>query len=172
MRYVSPFVKMLHEAFPHLRALDSRAIFLFSIHTRHGHYQIKVGPTHSPPECKEMGIPKYSRPIEITGELHHMFLSGYSVTLKPHTRQPPNNLRGAIIMKHVLLHFIDRHGQGDSHIPMVDSHIQPREKINLSGPNGDTKLEEIRQSGQLAHRVYSIIREDIFMYLKRLIIET
>lgn len=141
-----------------------KEIRVFSVNANYGTYQVKVGPEHSPLTCRQLGTRPHSRPIEIHGELHHLFIeNGNNISAIPSHEAIDNNLKGTVIIKGLTVHLKDEHGNGIGVADGPDAAhtVEARERINLAGEPGEKAVIQLEQTGKLAKETYRIIQSDI-----------
>ncbi|MBU4484412.1 hypothetical protein KKA47_03215 [bacterium] len=157
------FLKMLMESNLSLKKMAPNEIHIFNINANYGHYQISIGPEYSANELRKLGLPKRSRPIEINGEMHHLFVSQSGVNPIPSKEQVDSNLKNTVILKDLIIHIQDKKGDGSSISiqKMNFDGVRPRNNINLAGEEGTKLIEKIQRSGTLNKEAYKIIQEDI-----------
>lgn len=159
-----PFLKVLMAYDPSLKKMRPKEIRVFNVNANYGTYQVKVGPEHSPLTCRQLGTKAHSRPIEIHGELHHLFIeNGSRVSAMPSHEAIDNNLKGTVIIKGLTVHLRDEPGTGFdlTEVPNASRAIEARERINLAGENGEKAVSQLEQTGKLARETYRIIQTDI-----------
>lgn len=137
--------------------LPPNEVHVFNVHAAYGHYQIIIGPAEKIQKSKN---PK--RPVEINGNMHHLFVTKNHVSAHPSHKQIHDNLKGCIVMRDLTLHLIDPTGSGHK----LDGKtkvggITAREKINLAGDEGNRFLNRMLHTGKLAKDTYKIVQEDI-----------
>ena len=132
--------------------LPANEVHVFNVHASYGHYQIIIGPA-----------PKnHGHSLEISGVMHHLFVTKNNVSPHPTHRQIHNNLKGCIIMRDLTLHMKDPTGAGKKLEKANKAHaVECREKINLAGNDGEKILKRLELTGKLAKDTYKIIQEDI-----------
>lgn len=158
------FLRILMSYDPSLKNMRPREIRVFNVHANYGTYQIKVGPEYSPLMCRQLQTHPHSRPIEIHGELHHLFIeNGNLVTPMPSNQAINNNLKGTVIIKGLAVHLRDEQGIGNelSDVPNILHAVEARERINLAGDSGEQAVMKLEQTGRLAKETYRIIQMDI-----------
>lgn len=165
------FLKILMAYDPSLKKMRPKEIRVFNVNANYGTYQVKIGPEHSPLTCRQNGTRPHSRPIEIHGELHHLFIeNGNSVSAIPSHEAIDNNLKGTVIIKGLTVHLKDENGNGldVTDAPDALTAIESRERINLAGENGEKAVIRLEQTGKLAKETYRIIQHDIHHIVKAL----
>jgi hypothetical protein len=165
------FLKVLMAYDPSLKKMRPKEIRVFNVNANYGSYQIKVGPEHSPLTCRQLKTRSHSRPIEIHGELHHLFIEdGSTVSAMPSHDAIDNNLKGTVIIKGLVVHLRDEQGAGSeiNDVPNTVHAVEARERINLAGETGDKAVTRLEQTGKLAKETYRIIQSDISNVIKSL----
>lgn len=165
------FLKLLMAYDPSLKKMRPKEIRVFNVNANYGTYQVKVGPEHSPLTCRQLGTRPHSRPIEIHGELHHLFIeNGNHVSALPSHEAIDSNLKGTVIIKGLTIHLRDEQGNGIeiTDIPNMLHAVEARERINLAGENGEKAVMTLEQSGKLAKETYRIIQTDIQHVVKNI----
>lgn len=154
---------------PSLKKMRPKEIRVFNVNANYGTYQVKIGPEHSPLTCRQLGTHPHSRPIEIHGELHHLFIeNGNAVSAIPSHEAIDNNLKGTVIIKGLTVHLKDEQGNGHevANPPETTHTVEARERINLAGENGEKSVMRLEQNGKLAKETYRIIQSDIQHIIK------
>jgi len=142
-----------------LASLKKREVSVFNVRGNYGDYQVKLGP---------LDEKRHTRPIEINGEVHHLFLTHNKILPLPTHEDIKNNMRGTVIMSEVTVHLFDNEGKGRAVAikkPKIDG-AHPRNEINLAGKEGDDALHRMEANGKLAEETYRIVQEDILKSLK------
>ncbi len=158
------FLKVLMAYDPSLKKMRPKEIRVFNVNANYGTYQVKVGPEHSPLTCRQLRTRPHSRPIEIHGELHHLFIeNGSHVSAMPSHGAIDSNLKGTVIIKGLTVHLRDEQGNGAeiADAPSTLHAVEARERINLAGETGEKAVLTLEQSGKLAKETYRIIQSDI-----------
>lgn len=134
-----------------------------SINANYGHYQLIIGPG-SNGDGKKHG----DNQIEISGEIHHLFVSPDAVRAQPSIEQRTENLKNTVIMRNCTIHIKDPLGDGDHIAELNDRNkgVHARECINLAGPEGDHLIKEMEQSERMTLEAYKIVQQDILRVLK------
>lgn len=155
------FIDELREVVISLKRMKPNDVHIIHVRASYGNYQLVIGPT-GPGRKKEL------RPIEINGNLHHLFISPEKVTANPTHRQVENYMRDTVIMRDVTIHILDSAGEGKE-ISASRGHLSPvlaKEYINLAGPDGDSMLKIKEMNGELTKAAYHIIQSDILHTLR------
>lgn len=162
------FCKMLIESNPHLKKMGPNEVHVFNINANYGHYQISIGPEYSAEQAKKLNVPLHSRPIEINGELHHLFVSDEGISATPSKQQIDSNLKNTVILKDLIIHIKDKKGSGSSiEIQKINfDGVHPKEKINLAGNRGKEIVGTFERSNKLNLETYKIIQYDILRALE------
>ncbi len=158
---VRPFLEELRGAISALQKMKPGETHVLSINANYGHYQLVIGPG---PEGENKG----SRPIEINGEIHHLFLSHDSVRAQPSREQVTENLRNTVILRGCKIHIKDPMGDGD-HLAEVNhdgNGMHAREYINLAGQEGEHLINEMEHDERMSLEAYKIVQKDILTALK------
>lgn len=169
-----PFIKQLKRVVHGLRKIGPSEVHILSIDTNYGHYQLIIGSGHAhglSKGSKGTSIPQRAKanPIEINGEIHHLFVSPRSVRVQPSRHQISNNLRGTVIMQGLNVHLKDPKGDGQ-HLAIPkggERGIHARENINLAGRAGERLVKGAQRNRYLPMATYRIIQRDILRTLKR-----
>lgn len=163
------FINKLIKHCIQLKKLKPRQVCIFNVFTKHGNYQVYIGPECVGTECKKMHVKPHSRKLEINGSMYHLFVNPKHISADPQQEDLRSNLRGSVIMRDIAIHIVDQDGSG-AHIQIEDvqssSMIEEGHKINLAGEKGDHMLERFRSSGKLMKETYKIIQEDILEAIK------
>lgn len=150
------FIRNLRRKVRSLKRLKPHDVYVFTINANYGHYQIMVGPMNN----------RHERNLEITGEIHHLFVSPHSISANPTRDQVEGNLKNTVIMRDLEVRLMDPRGDG-RHLKTMGSGAHPREYINLAGKNGELLMTHLEGSGRLSRAAYRIIQEDILRALKK-----
>lgn len=157
------FLERLKGSVKSLRDMKPGEVHVFSINAHYGHYHIVIGP-----EQKE-GAPQerlHARPIEIDGEIHHLFMSPRAMRIYPSKRQMRENMKDTVILKDLTVHLVDPDGKG-SHLNRAgNNELHARECINFAGDDGDRLIEEAQHDQQMTMAAYRIIQRDILQALE------
>ena len=143
--------------------LPPNEVHVFNVHASYGHYQIVIGPAE-----KIIKNGKHvARPLEISGAIHHLFITKNHIAPHPSSRQIHDNLKGCVIMRDLTIHLKDPTGSGRK----VDkgnhqSQLAAREKINLAGDEGEKFVKRMEYTGRLLKDTYKIVQEDILSALE------
>lgn len=142
-----------------LRKLNPREVTIFNVKGNFGHYQVKLWP---------MDPKEHSRPIEINGEIHHLFVTKDKVGPLPKHDEVLRNMRGTVIMKDISIHLFDEKGDGHAvKIERIESDgAHAKKRINLAGDEGEKIIHEMEATGRLANETYHIVQEDILKSMK------
>lgn len=149
------FVENLRRKVRSLKKMRSGDVHVFTINANYGNYQIVIGPAKG----------HNHRNLEITGEIHHLFVSPDSIRPNPSKHQIYKNLKDTIIMRNLEVHLMDPIGDG-RHLMMKDSEAHPREYINLAGRNGELLMRHMESGRRLTQAAYKIIQKDILRALE------
>jgi len=153
-RPAAPFFKQLAKVARDLKDMKPGEVHVISVNANYGHYEIVVGPENSE---------SHQRPIEINGEIHHLFVSPKDVRPMPTKRQITSNLKNTVIMKHLTIHLKDPKGDGKHLIIMDhdDNGLHAREFINLAGEDGEQLASDIEHDSKYSLAAYRIVQKDI-----------
>lgn len=160
-----PFLEELKKTIQSLKNMKPGEVHVLSINANYGHYQIIIGPEQ---EGVRRSKSAHSRPIEINGEIHHVFVSPHAIRVHPSKRQMIDNLKDTVIMRDIKIHIVDPMGDG-KHMNAAKQEIDEvnaRECINLAGARGEKLQKETEHSRKLAMAAYKIAQEDILKSLK------
>lgn len=157
------FIDQLKDSIKSLKDMKPGEMHVFSINARYGHYQIAIGPEH---KSSDPYSNKGKRPIEISGEIHHLFVSPRAISIHPSRKQVMQNMRGTVIMRDLSIHLVDPDGKGEHLASKVSNTIHARECINLAGDKGNKLIEEADTDSHLKMAAYRIAQEDILKTLK------
>ncbi len=154
------FLNMLMRQSRSLHKLKPKEVMIFNVSGNFGNYQIMIGPEN---------VANHTRPIEINGSIHHLFVTKNRIEPLPTREEVTNNLRGTIIMNDITVHLFDKNGDGKEVLiernEMDGAHA--REQINLAGDEGDQIMHESETTGRLANETYQIVQEDILRSLHK-----
>jgi len=163
------FMKKLIEMCMAAKGLRPNEIYIFNVFAKHGCYQIMIGPEYPARQCKERHLAPHSRRLEINGSLYNLFVSPKEISATPKHEDVKMNLRGSVIMKNVLIHIVEKSGDGAEveirHHEMKN--IQVRRRLKFINHEGEDLVKKHKASGQLAKETYRIIREDILSALTK-----
>ena len=155
-----PFFERLKQLVKDLKHMKHDEIHVISINANFGHYQILIGA-----ECRQGEV--LERPIEINGEIHHLFLSEEEIRTQPSRKQLMENLKDTVIMRNLHIHFKDPKGDG-RHLQLTGGNgIHPSEYINLAGKRGQRLLNNASSNVRMSLEAYRIIQQDILKSLKK-----
>ena len=164
----SNFIKQLVKYCMELKEMKPRNIYIFNVIADYGSYQIIVGPEYTDKECKKLHLKPHSRKLTVNGKLHHLFVNPKRIAPVPNQEDIRSNLKGSIIMKKIIIHIVDRNGDGRS--ILLDrfdrSMVRAKQRINLAGMDGVNLLQKFNTTGRLVRETYKIIQEDILKALK------
>jgi len=163
------FIKKIIKHCKRLRELNPDEVFIFNIIACHGSYQIKVGPEYSKNECKKLGLKAHSRPVEINGTMHNLFIHSNNISPTPNHEAAKNNYKGSIIMKDVNIRIIDKQGKATKvKVEKCDRDgVWARRCINLAGDRGDKIMNKLTNSGKLIIETYLIVQDDILRAIEK-----
>jgi hypothetical protein len=156
------FIEELRNKIRALKKMRPSDVHVISVNASFGHYQIIIGPeSHSGPHHVRL------RPIEINGEIHHLFLSPSNIGPQPSREQMRHNMRNTVIMRHLNIHLSDPTGDGKHlHMPKHENGMHAGHYINLAGDKGRKMLDEAEHSRRYALAAYRIVQKDILDSLK------
>lgn len=160
-RQRAAFIEKLQHVIKSIRLMRPGEVHVVSVNADYGHYQIIIKPMVAKGSSVE-------RPIEIKGEIHHLFLSPMKLAVHPSKRQMLENLKNTVIMKNLNVHILDPMGDG-RHLstPENDSGIHALEYINLAGREGDGLVDSAEHSTKYSLAAYRIIQSDILKALRK-----
>lgn len=140
-------------------------VHVFNVHANYGNYQIAIGPK-SQRETKQVESKEW--PVEINGDLHHLFVSKRNIAPNPSHSLVSQNLKGCVIIKDLTFHLVDPTGSGRKlENRSATQTLYAREKINLAGEEGTRLLRNMEESGKLAKAAYRIVQKDILKALTK-----
>jgi len=160
-----PFLDQLRKTVESLKKMKPGEVHILSVNANYGHYQIVIGPENH----GEKGSDEHGRPIEINGEIHHLFVTPGNISAQPSRKQVLENMKNTVIMRNLSVHLNDPRGDG-RHISAPDrdnSGLHAREYINLAGDTGEELLEKVEHSGRFSLAAYRIVQQDILRALKK-----
>ncbi|MFH0798933.1 MAG: hypothetical protein V2A66_01985 [Pseudomonadota bacterium] len=165
-RSKEPFLEQLKAVVGSLRRMKPGEVQILSVNARYGHYQICVGAAKGGEEGRREG--GKDRPIEIHGEIHHLFVSPDAVRANPSKRQMIENLKDTVIVRGLYIRLRDPKGDGQhlDHLGDRSAAVRARECINLAGRKGEKLIEDAGQARRLQMAAYRIIQEDILRTFK------
>lgn len=142
-----------------LHRLKPKEMTIFNVMGNFGNYQITIG--------AEEGK-NHTRPIEINGKIHHLFVTRDHIEPIPTATEVKNNLKGTIIMNDVTVHLFDKNGEGKKVVIERSERdgAHAREQINLAGDEGNKIMHESEATGKLANETYHIVQEDILRSMR------
>jgi hypothetical protein len=152
------FIYRLTREHKDIKRLKPHEILIFNVSGTYGNYQVKIGPKDG----------EGSRPIEINGMVHHLFINERHVEPVPTQDEIKNNLKGTVIMNEVSIHMIDSKGEGKSIVLSRQKAYSARARkfINLAGENGDKMIFDFESNHQLVDETYRIVQEDILKNIR------
>ena len=150
------FVESLKRKMKSLKDMKEGEVHVFTVNANYGRYKIIVGPVQKQDNC----------PVEIEGEIHHLFVSPEAISPNPSREQIQHNLKHTVIMRDLAVHFNDPSGSGEQISNNNDS-VKPREYINLAGKEGDEIVRHAQENDNLSLAAYHIIQDDILNSLKK-----
>jgi hypothetical protein len=158
------FIEELMKAMHLLGRMKPNEVHVLSVNANYGRYEIIIGP-----ESKEPSKGGYIRhPIEINGQIHHLFISPHKLRALPSRNQILKNLKNTVIVSDLSVHLRDPLGDGH-HLDKAnggDNGLHFREYINLAGNEGENLIHEAEHSDRLSLEAYRIIQKDILHALK------
>lgn len=150
----APFLEQLKRHVKSLKEMKPDDVHVISVNANFGHYQIVIGPERKDEDR--------NREIEISGEIHHLFISEESVSAHPTKQQMMKNLKDTVIMRDLTIHIKDPAGDGKHLTPEDESSgLHARECINLAGDEGDQMIFDAEHSPKMSLEAYQIVQEDI-----------
>lgn len=156
------FVAQLRQGLRSLKFGKRGEMHILNINANYGHYQIVIGPMRRRRGAEKLN----SHPIEIHGEIHHIFLSPHAVRVHPSKRQMMKNMKDTVIVRDLTVHIHDPKGDGRHISALGENDLRAREYINLAGRAGEHLLEEARHSRNFSMATYRIIQTDIISALR------
>ncbi len=154
--YKRHFIEQLKKQINDLGALKKGEIHVLTVNANYGRYKLVVGPIQD----------RQDYPLEINGEIHHLFVSPRSITPNPSKKEVQQNLKHSIIMKDLEVHLNDPHGDGNG-LSLSKSNVKPREYINFAGQAGKAMMSNLNSHGRLSNAAYRIIQKDIIKSMKK-----
>lgn len=149
------FAESIREKLRSLSGVKKGDLHVFTINANYGRYKVVIGPV------KKRG----TVPLEIDGEIHHLFISPDAVRPNPTKDQVRDNLRHMVLMRNLAVHIDDP--TGDGNLAVSRSRVKAREYINLAGREGCDILKIAGSRGRLSHAAYDIIQRDILSSWKK-----
>lgn len=149
------FVNNLRKKIKSLKKMKEGDVHVFTVNANYGRYKIVVGPAKRDDNC----------PIEIEGEIHHLFISPENISPNPSKSQVHQNLKHTVIMRNLSVHFNDPSGSGEQ-LELNSDNIKPREYINLAGKEGEEIIKKANNKDRLSKTAYHIIQKDILHSLE------
>jgi len=158
------FLAQLKRTVSSLNKMKPEDMHVLTVHANYGNYEIVIGP-----EMGEEGSVGRHRELEINGEIHHLFISGNTITPNPSHEQIHDKLKDTVIMQDLSVHLKDLKGDGHHAIGSNGSKrgVMPRGMINMAGSRGEELIHEIEENGELDDITYQIIQEDILNALEK-----
>lgn len=156
------FLDKLKEAIRSLKEMKPGEVHVFNINASYGRYQVVIGPEGA--EARKGA--KEARPIEINGEIHHLFVSPGAVRIHPSRRQVNHYMQDTVIMRDLSIHIVDPEGGGEKLARSDRNGMRARECINLAGNEGQKIIERTEQDGRMMMAAYRIVQQDILKALK------
>ena len=158
------FIEELMKALHILGKMKPNEVHVISINANYGRYEIVIGPGSK--KKTKGGYIRY--PIEINGQIHHLFISPHKLRALPSRSQILGNLKDTVIVRDLSVHLRDPWGDGQHLDISEEGHngIQFNEYINLAGDEGENLVHEAEHSNQLPLKAYRLIQKDILHALK------
>jgi hypothetical protein len=163
------FLSRLRRALPKLHSMHPTESATFAVDANYGHYTVTVGPEYAPEEIRQRHLRPHARPIEVAGEIHHLFLEADHLTALPSREAVDGHLKATVILHDLHVHIFDPNGDG-GHIliePHGDKTLAITKTTNFAGGWGTQRLQKMYKSGTLTHQTYRIIQEDIIKLCRR-----
>ncbi|HPQ80212.1 MAG TPA: hypothetical protein PLZ86_00605 [bacterium] len=135
---------------------------MLSIDANYGRYRIVIGPEDALSSAKR----ENKRPIEINGEIHHIFVSPRTMRIHPSRRQVEHNMKDTVIMRDLSIHLVDPRGDGSHVEAKGNGELKARECINLAGEIGQKIIEKTSRDDHMMMAAYRIVQRDILKALK------
>lgn len=145
-----------------LQHMKPEEVHIIQVRANYGTYQIVIGPESA------LAFNRHARPLEIRGEIPHLFMTPDQITPIPSNHQIAQHMKDTIIMRGLTVHILDEQGDGE-HITRSDGEseaVKVREYINLAGDKGKKMLQKVESQGLLPKATYGIIQEDILHSLR------
>lgn len=138
---------------------------VLTVHANYGNYEIVIGPEDNDASMRK----SHRRPVEINGEIHHLFISPAAVAPNPSQEQVHDKLKHTVIMQDLAVHLRDDSGEGRHAVGHNGSQIgvTARGLINMAGKEGEELLQQMEESGELNDIAYQIIQDDILHALEK-----
>ena len=156
------FLRELFEQVSQLKKMKASETHKLSINANYGHYEIKISAN------SKHGHKGLHRPIEINGEIHHLFVSPGELRANPSQEQIRANLKDTVIARGLKLHFEDPVGDGEHVSHNGNSNgMEAREFINLAGERGEKLIWDARHDDHMLLEAYHIIQQDILKALRQ-----
>lgn len=155
------FLKELQTLVGALKKMKPGETHVLNVNASYGHYQIVIGPG------KKSRARGDERPIEIDGEIHHLFVTPEEIRAHPSRGQMMANLRDTVIMRGLHIHLMDPMGDGE-HLSKGEGNngLHAKEYINLAGDAGEEIIERVEKSDEISFDMYRIVQQDIIKALK------
>jgi len=158
------FLKQLSNLVGNMKGLKPGQRHVISVDANYGHYELAIGPDSRGAKASR-GL---HGPIEIKGEIHHLFLSHGHMAAIPPKDQLRDNLRETVIARGLMIHLMDPEGDGRHLEHNGDGNgLDAREFINLAGEEGERMIWDARHSDALSMEAYQLVQQDILRALKR-----
>ncbi|MBN1283018.1 MAG: hypothetical protein JXA24_04515 [Proteobacteria bacterium] len=164
MQRHSEFAKEICRLVARLKKLRPGETHVLSIDANYGHYELILHTdSHRAHKGRQMGMP-----LEISGEIHHLFVTHGALRPNPSQQQVRANLRDTVIARGLTVHLQDPVGDGE-HLKHEDggNGLDAKEFINLAGESGEKLIWEARHDENLSLEAYHIIQQDILKALRR-----
>ena len=158
------FLEQLKQVVSELKDMKPNEMHVITVHANYGNYELVIGA-----EEHEMSGEQQHRPVEINGEIHHLFVSPDSISPNPSQEQIHDKLKHTVIMQDLSIHLRDDEGDGE-HATGHDGSSQgvmPHGMINMAGEEGEELVHQVEESGKLNDVTYQIIQEDILHALRK-----
>ncbi len=156
------FLKELSGLVRALKEMKPDETHILNIDANYGHYQLVIGP-HMKGASRNG-----DRPIEIDGEIHHLFVTPDEIRAYPSKNQVMENLKDTVIMRRLHVHLMDPTGDGEQldSSPGEENMLEAKEYINLAGKDGERIIERFEKNNAVSQDTYRIIQQDIIKALK------
>jgi hypothetical protein len=163
MKKREKFIDELKKAVDELMGMKPGEIHVLSVNANYGRYEIVIGPKGNAGKTNTE-----ERPIEINGEIHHLFLTPRNISAMPSQNQIMDNLKDTVIVRGLSIHIRDPKGDGEhvAHGGNGDNGIHIHEYINLAGDRGKNLIHNAEHDEMMSLAAYQIIQEDILQALK------
>lgn len=156
------FIDQLKRTVASLKNMKPNDMHVITVHANYGNYELVIGP-------EKVSGSDHNRPVEINGEIHHLFISHDHISPNPTKEQIHDKLKDTIIMQDLEVHLHDPDGGGMHAYSSDGSHhgVEPHALINMAGHEGEEIIHRLEDSGELNDITYQIIQDDILHALEK-----